>query len=200
MLSSYARGRKRVKLVNILHICPLSSSKRSCHLVPNISIRRSKTVISNNDPWPWSRLENTWPTNWYAKPHPYMQEVDATAYRRRGGRTTASLTKLPVQKRKHSGGPTVVSSCGIWEEDTTKHVQDPSPTIELDCIIISISRAHTKRLTEPCDAYSSSPVNALSRKLSTKEGLNSSPPTFRVTLACHCSPSNIESKYLLCIL
>ena len=150
-------------------------------------------------------------------PHPYLQEVYATAYRRRGGRTTASLTKLPVQKRKHSGAPTVVSSCipvgetwdvhpgravscGVWEEDTTKHVQDPSSTIELDCILISISRAHTKRLTEPCDAYSSSPVNALSRKLSTKKGLNSSPPTVRVTLACHCSATNIESKYLLCIL
>ena len=44
-------------------------------------------------------------------PHPYLQEVDATAYRQRGGGTTASLTKLPVQKRKHDGGPTVVYSC-----------------------------------------------------------------------------------------
>jgi hypothetical protein len=70
MLSTYARGREHVKLIHILHICPLSSSKRSCHLVPNISIRRSKMVISNNVPW--SRLENMWPTNWYAKPHPYL--------------------------------------------------------------------------------------------------------------------------------
>ena len=68
MLSTYARGRKGVKLVNILHVCPLSSGKRSCHLVPNISIRRSKTFISINHPWPGSRLENTWSTNWYAKP------------------------------------------------------------------------------------------------------------------------------------
>jgi hypothetical protein len=28
MLSSYDRGRERVKLVHILHICPLSSGKR----------------------------------------------------------------------------------------------------------------------------------------------------------------------------
>jgi hypothetical protein len=109
MLSTYGRGRERVKIIHILHICPLSSSKRSCHLVPNISIRQSKTVTSSNVPW--SRLENTWPTNWYAKPHSYLQEVDATAYRRRGGDMTASLTKLPVQKRKHDRGPTVVSSC-----------------------------------------------------------------------------------------
>jgi hypothetical protein len=109
MLSTYARGRERVKLVHILHICPLSSSKRSCHLVPNISIRRSKTVISSNIIW--SRLENTWPTKWYAKPHPNLEESDATSYRRRGGHTTASLTKPLVQKRKHDEGPTVMSSC-----------------------------------------------------------------------------------------
>jgi hypothetical protein len=46
MLSTYARGRERVKLVHILYICPLSSGKRSCHLVPNISIRRSKIEMA----------------------------------------------------------------------------------------------------------------------------------------------------------